>query len=255
MLKAILNEAPAKELEGFYKKEGEIWLLQVEPVSGFALENVAGLKSALAKERENFETASRKLTAVEGLDVEAAKEAMAELEKLRAIDPAKEADKIADEKFKAAAKKLADKHNSEVAEYKSKIESLTGVVDEVVRKQVSAEALAREKGNSDLLMPIIMPRTRTVEKSGAYVVEVLDEYGNIATDAKGDPLDISGFVAKLKQDDRFKAAFAESGTSGTGKGPNGSPGGARLKRSTMSMSERAEYIRQHGQDAYHSLEK
>jgi hypothetical protein len=116
-------------------------------------------------------------------------------------------------------------------------------------------ALAEAKGAVDLLLPHVLASTRTVEKEpGRFEVEVIDKDGNVRIDGKGNNMDIKGLVAEMRQSEAFGRAFDGTGHSGSGKQPGGGTGGSgTLKRSKMTTAQKAEYVREHGQEAFLKL--
>lgn len=230
-LKAILDsieDAPESVREHYTERDGK-FVLGVEPVGGYALEDVSGLKSALGKERTTREKLERDVIAFKDLDPAKARAALAELEELKALDPAKEADKIASAKFEAAKTQLLEKHNADITEREGRIKTLSGAVDGLVREQRATAAIAEAKGAVDLLLPHVLRFTRTVEKDGKFSVEVIDAEGNgRIADSKGSPMTIKDLVAEMRQSETFGRAFDGDGHSGSGKQQD-SPGGLPAK--------------------------
>ena len=234
------------------------FILDVEPAHGLNLENVDGLKSALGKERTAREKLERDVVKFKDIDPDKARDALAKLEELSEIDPEKEADKIANTKFEAAKKQLVEKHGQALEEREDRIKALSGQIDNLIREQRATTALAAEKGSVDLLLPHVLNMTRTVERDGKWDVEVVDRDGNVRIDGNGKNMTIEGLVAEMKQPgSAFERAFDASGQSGSGKQPGKqSPGGSgQLKRSQMTLQQKADYQREHGQEAYLKLPK
>lgn len=261
MLKAIVDglDSVPEALRGYYEEDADLgkFRLKVEPVEGFALEDVSGLKSALGKERTTREKLERDFAKFKDIDPEKAREALAKVEEYRTIDPKKDADRIANEKFEAAKGQLLEKHLEEIATRDKRIEHLAATVSELMIDQVATAALAEAKGSVDLLLPHVKARTRVKEVDGKFVVEVIDKDGNVRiADAKGTPMDIKGLVAEMRQSEAFGRAFEGSGQSGSGMQPNNGGGGSsQLKRSAMTTQQKADYIAEHGQAAFLKLPK
>ena len=219
------------------------FVLAVDPVGGFALENVDGLKSALGKERTQRETLERTVIKFKDLDPDKARTALAELEELKKIDPASEADKIANTKFEAAKAQLLEKHGQDLAERDGRIEKLSGAMDKLVRQAAATAAIAEAKGSVELLLPHVLSSTRVKETDdGEFVVEVIDSKGNVRIgDSRGSPMDLSGLVAEMRQSDKYARAFDGEGHSGSGKQPD-NPGGGQKGDFGGDKSERAQAI-------------
>ena len=232
-IKAIvtkLDDAP-EALREHYAEKGGKFVLSVDAVDGFALEDVSGLKTALGKERTQRERLEQDVVKFKDLDPDRARTALTELEELKKLDPSKEADKIANTKFEAAKAQLIEKHGADLKAKDDRIGVLTGAVDSLVREQRATAAIAAAKGSVDLLLPHVLKNTRTVEKDGRFLVEVVDADGNVRIgDGKGTPLDLDGLVAEMRASDTFARAFDGEGHSGSGKQQD-APGGARTKGS------------------------
>lgn len=210
------------------------FVLQVESVSGFALENVEGLKSALGKERTKVGTLEAAVAGFKGLDPEKVKTDLAKLADLEKIDPATEADKIAEAKVRAATDQLVAKHTQEADALKSTIAGLSKSLEGYAIDAVATAAIAKEKGVPELLMPLIRAQTRVKMADGKVAVEVLDKDGNVRIgDAKGNPMTIEGLVAEMKSSEAYGRAFEGSGQSGTGKRPGETGGPAKTTQGNV----------------------
>lgn len=251
-LKAITDAVPDGLADYYTAREDGKFVLSVESVDGYALEDVTALKNTLGKERTERKEYQRKLTAFGDLDPDAAQTAIARAAELESFDPKAEADKLASERFEAASKDLGKKHTAELAKREDRIKALSDTVDKIVRRQQAAEQLASAKGSVELLMPHILAHTRTVETDGRYDVEIVDDYGNIKTSNSGANMSLAEYVAELKSNEAYGRAFDASSNKGSGKEQRKS-GGAGLKRGTMSADEKLAYQTEHGQEAYLKL--
>lgn len=214
--------APGAAADG---TEGK-FVLKVESVGGFALENVDGLKSALGKERTQREKLEKDVVKYKDIDPDKAREALAKLAELGTLDPAKEADKIANTKFEAAKAQLLEKHGAELTQRDQRIGQLHKTVETLLVDAAATSALAEAKGSVELLLPHVRAHTRVKEVDGKFSVEVVDKDGNgRIADGKGTPMDIGGLVAEMKKSDTFGRAFEGTGHSGSGAQPNGGSGG------------------------------
>lgn len=227
-LKAILpslDGIPEALHEHYTQSDDGRFVLSVTEVDGFVLENVTNLKSALGKERTEREKLEKQVVKFKDIDPDKARDALAKLDELTQIDPAKEADKIANTKFEAAKAQLLEKHTGEITSRDERIGHLTKTVESLMIDQVATAALAEAKGSVDLLLPHVRAHTRVKEVDGRFAVEVIDKDGNVKiANAKGDPMDIKGLVAEMKASDTFSRAFEASGNTGSGKTP-GNGGG------------------------------
>lgn len=215
------------------------FVLGVEAVGGWALEDVSGLKTTFSKEMTERKRLAKELERFKDLDPDKAREALVKVEEFGAIDPAKEADKLANSKFEAAKAQLLEKHTSEIKARDDRNTYLTNTVDELVRVSRATAALAEAKGSVDLLLPHVLKNTRTVEKDGKFAVEVIDAEGNVRiADGKGTPMDLKGLVAEMRQSEVYSRAFEGDGQSGTGKTADTLGGGAQKGDFGGSREER-----------------
>lgn len=258
-LKAVVEsiDVVPEAVRGFYQETDGKFILQVEPVDGYALEDVQGLKTTLGKEMTLRKKLEKDVVRFKDIDPEKAREALSRLEELGNLDPAKEADKIANTKFEAAKAQLLDKHKGEIEAREGKIGSLTKTIESLLIDANATAAIAEAKGSVELLLPHVQKHTRVREaEGGKYLVEVVDKDGNARIgNAKGDPMTISDLVQEMRRSDAFGRAFEGSGQSGSGKQPGNGGGGMpqAKRRSEMSEKERAEFVDAHGLDAYKSL--
>ena len=260
-LKAILTAEEHKGVSEiirneYTEKDGKFFLA-VDPVEGYTLENVDGLKTSLGKERTQVATLQTNLAKFKDLDPDAARQAMIELEELRAIDPKKEADKIVATKFETAKTQLVAKHNQDLAARDERIKKLSGTIENLLVDSVASTVIAEAKGSIELLLPHVRRSTRVTEKDGAFQVEVIDKEGNTRIgDSKGTPMSIKDLIADMRNSETFGRAFEGDGTTGSGKRPGTSGGGTPtggLKRSTMTPEQKREYQQKHGQTAFLKL--
>lgn len=213
----------------YVEKDGK-FVLDVETVDGFSLEDVNGLKTALGKERTRADKAEGLIGKFKDLDPDKARAALTELEELKKLDPNKEADKIANSKFEAAKTQLLEKHTGEITSRDERIGHLTKTVEGLLIDAAATSALAEAKGSVELLLPHVRAHTRVKEVDGKFTVEVVDKDGNAKiADSKGTPMDIKGLVAEMRQSEAFGRAFEASGSSGTGKLPGNGGGGGGQK--------------------------
>lgn len=224
MLKAVvekIEDAP-ETVRSFYKaRDDGKFVLSVEEADGYALENISGLKSALGKERSTREQLERDVVRFKDIDPDKAREALAKWEEFQAIDPAKEADKIADTKFNAAKDQLVKKHGDEIKTREDRIARLTGAVDGLTRKQQATAAIADAKGAVELLLPHVLSHTKVKETdAGEFMTQVVDAAGEVRFNSAGEPMTVKELVAEMRGSESFSRAFDGDGQSGSGKQPD-----------------------------------
>jgi hypothetical protein len=266
-LKAIvetIDEVPETQRDLYAEADGK-FVLQVEPVNGYALENVAGLKTTLGKEMTQRKALEKTVLKFKDIDPDKAREALVKLEELGNLDPAKEADRIVSERMAAAKQQLLDKHTGDLKERDGKIGHLTKTVENLLIDNAATAALAEAKGSVDLLLPHVQRHTRVREMDGRYVVEVVDKDGNARIgNSNGDPMTIKDLVQEMRQSETFGRAFEGTGNTGSGTRPNTGGGGSpQIKRKAdlykdaktpdAQRKARVAYVEKHGSAAYAAL--
>ena len=233
MLKAFLESIDGVEHADLYKevdigggKKG--YALNVEPVGGWGLEDVGGLKSALEKQKNEASSAKSALKEFEGLDPKQVREQLARLEELGKGTP--DVDKIVSGKVSQLSKKF----DEERLELTKRADSLRSVVDETLRKQAAIQALASARGNVDLLLPHVLSQTRTREVDGRFVVEVVNADGTVRIKDANSDMSISDLISEMKASPNYGVAFQGTDKSGSGAGGGGkhTPGQYKSEAST-----------------------
>lgn len=257
-IKAILDnlEGLSDELKALYKpiREGANagkFLLDVESIGGFSLENVDGLKNAYAATKQELDTAKQALEGYKGLPAaREVRQKLKKLEDLEKIDPTAEADRLAAAKAESQIAELTRQHETEVKSRDKRIEHLTATLESVLVDQQLDAAIVKHKGIPELLRPMLRPRVKVVEKDGEFETKVVDAKGQqeyVIRDNKPVPATIEDLVAKTKADPLFGRAFEASGRSGSGaeSGERGGAGGAANPwlRATFNLTEQMRLLK------------
>ena len=230
MLKAVvtdLNEIDEGH-RGFYTQKDGKFFLNVTPVDGFQLDNTTGLKTALGAERNNVAVLTEQLKPYQGLDAaaartaieriaafgeitpDAAKTAVETAQRLSALDPAKEGERIAGEKFETLKGQLQAQFTlreteltTQVKTANTAIESLTGQLQTVMADgQIKSEvAKANPLDDArDAVELLVSKFVRTSMKDGKVAVDVLDTNGNPRIkDVNGTPFTVADLVAEIRE--------------------------------------------------------
>ena len=240
-LKAILDEETFQTLDpvmqAHYAKVDDEYRLQVEAVNGWSLDDVTGLKKVLQEAKADRKALREKLKGYDGLDVDAARDALAKIDEVANWTPA---DKVA-EVVDRETKKLIEKHAAEVKAKEERETSLIGALDDLLIRSEAVSALAKHKGNEDLLLPIILANAVREEVEGKHFARVRDGDGNIRmTQKQGShaPMEIAEFVESMTKDPRYQVAF--EGSEATGSGFQNRKGGGGASGFTLSESDAAD---------------
>lgn len=194
------------------------YVLNVDKAHGFEVDDVAGLKSSLGEERKNRERFEGEAGSVRA-QLETATKRVTDLE---ALDPEKDADKIANVKFEAMRGGLVTQHETALATEKTRADNyLTGLRTALIRQEATTEIVGLV-GKPKWLLDPVCNQCRLKEGTDAdgvpvFTVEVLDgnqtpRIGNSA----GDLFTIKQLVAEMQADPEWADAF--DGTKETGAG-------------------------------------
>ena len=194
--------------------------LQVEPVSGLELSDTAALKNALSRERSNAQNAAKALKAFEGMDAEAAREAMGKVEEIANFNP----EQKVEEAIRAREKQIFAKHKSEIERVQGESDLLRTQLSDNLVTSAAAKAISEAKGAVDLLLPHVLQSAKLRQTAtGNFIVEVVDTEGNPRVgDAQGNPMTIPQLVDEMRASDGFSRAFEPTGATGAGTSPNAS---------------------------------
>jgi hypothetical protein len=240
-LKAMVDtlDAVPEEARGFYVQGDSGYRLAVEGVE--FPEQVAGLKSALEKERE-----ARK--ALEGKFAQMPED----------FDPSRwkqltEAEQKREEEL-ALARGEFDKVKQRMEEQaRQKEERLTSQLDRKVRDQALVQAAAEHDGYTHLLPEHATKFVQVREEAGERVAVVVDEKGEARLNADGSRMSVSQLVSWMKEQERYWPLFRGQGIAGGGAAGGSGAGGARKSLKDMSDFEKAQYVQQHGLEKYLGL--
>lgn len=250
-LKAVVTDlnTVAEELRGLYKEtDGGKHVLNVEPVEGYALEDVSSLKTAYESEKAARKTANEKLTAFNGIDATQAREAIATVERFKGFDPEKDAERIADEKFNNAKAQLQAEFEDKIKPYETENISLKSALIQDKVDTLAMQAITAANGTVELLMPIIKSKTKAEFIDGKVVVSVLGDDGKprIKDHVNNVLLGVDDLVAELRSNDAYGGAFKATG-GGSGGIPlkHGAPDTQKPDARGTRDQQAAHYAKKH----------
>jgi hypothetical protein len=224
----------SEAVKALYRQEGEYFVLDVESVDGWSLEDVNGLKSALGAQKAEVTKLNGQLKAFKSedgtvLDPVVAREAIEKAARYEKMKP----EEMAQERVRTALDQANSQHKTIVDGKDGEIAKLKKVIESVMVDQAATSALAKAGGNIKLLLPHVKSSTRVVQdESGNFKVEVFDSAGNPRVATKGGKagdMTIDDLVSEMAASTDFGTAFdskARSGgnsTSGNGNGNGGRP--------------------------------
>ena len=192
------------------------------------IEDTAGLKSALQKEREAARTAEKQAKAWMALgktpeEIAALVDAQRKAEADRALKGG-EFDKVKNQ--------IVEQSEREKTDLRNIIKSKDAAIERYLIDAQATAAISEMKGIPVLLLPHVKAAVKVVEDNGDFVTRVVDAQGNPRVNSKGEFLSIRDLVDEMRQNEVFGRAFEPTGATGSGAG--GSGGG-----STKTMTESA----------------
>ncbi len=213
------HDALPDALKAEYIEKDGSFLVDIQPVEGFALENITGLQNALSATRTERDTALETAKVFDGIDAEAAKTAIIKVKEYASFDPDQ---KIA-EGIKAQKEMIIGEHNKAMNVKDDTIGKLTSQVEKHLIDSTATVAINDAKGNLTLLMPHIKQQTRMKEVDGNYIAQILDGNKNVRIgDTQGTNMTMKQLVDEMKTKPEFASAFEGTGSSGTTTKPGGS---------------------------------
>ncbi len=217
--------------EGFgdhYKEQDGKFILDVEQVNGYSLENVTGLKSALQSERSSATDLKSQLSDFENKLSHFQSQA----------DQAKEQKTAKD----GSLEQLQNKLNEMVKVGERRDSELTNMkIDNVVNKALSSVELMQ--GGAELLSPHIRSQVKLID--GA--VKVIDpKTGSIRLTANGSEISDMTVNELISGDfkSRYAIAFKGDQVTGSGAKTTGSTSSGQVKFSEMSGDDRAKLYKE-----------
>lgn len=243
--------AKLEEVDEAYRalyKQREDGRFQIDAEGAEGSEDVQGLKTAFAKQKEEQLALKQRL---EGLSQNELKE----LKKLKKEREDEARDKLEkDGNFEAVKAQMIAKHNDELKAEQDKIAALKRNLEKVLIQDAATQAIVEAKGNPKLLGPIVRGAMSLVEEGGEYKVRIVDAAGQpIVSNAKGDPMTILGYVESLKAIPDYQPAFSASGSQGGGSPPSGASGDTSKPIAKWSGQEKIDYIQKNGTEAWRDL--
>lgn len=251
-----------EDLHDLYEKQDDGSFSLIPPegfVSADDVEDTAGLKSALAKTRDEKRELARKLKNTSekfaGFDMD-------EYEKLKGAETDAETAKLAAAgEWDKIKEQMITQHAADLQKERDENARLTRQLEAVQVDSKVVEAISKAGGNVELLKPHV--RSRLQLNTDDFTTTVLDDDGKTPkVDGDGNPVTIDTLISEMRKSDTYAGAFKASDQSGSGSdpgkagdGPSGANGGmpkvnaGDLRRGTMSDKEKNEYQKEHGLDA------
>ena len=243
-------QAQVKTLEGLPEGVAELYtelpdnggfLLDVEPVNGFALENVAGLKETLADRKSKAAERKTALAAFDGIDPAKARTALEKYAEIENWTP----DQKAQEAIEANKAQLQDKFDKDLGELNAKYDNVNRQLHDALVVQGATAAIAEAGGNVKLLLPHVTKQMKLVDQDGKLVAKIVDDKGQPRVTMKSgstDDMGLGELLETMKSSDDFGSAFAGSNAAGGGGGQNlRTPGGGSGKDVHLTFEQAQDF--------------
>lgn len=247
MLDAIIlekekfDELSENEQQHYTEREGKFYL-DVTAVDGVALENVTALKTTVGKLRGNEKKLQMDLTALqekfEDIDPDEARTAIKKYDEVKNWD----GDQKVREAVDASKKELVKAHKKQVEQLEGELaDSQDQLTDAIVDTKV-VEALQKEEGNVELLLPHVKKHVRMAKNStGKWIPEVINDANEPRVgDSDGNPMTITQFIQEIKTQKTFAACFPGANSTGSGGSDSSNDGKSKKKTGkgkTISASD------------------
>jgi hypothetical protein len=205
------------DFQPFYKKtdEGKFVIDDDSPPVKSAVKLVVGLSTALRNSRAEAKKGSVDLTPLKTYgntpDEIATKinETIATLnEQIKGVNP----DKMKGE--------LAKQFAGEIETHKKTAEALKTQLYTVLVKKEAVDAIGRQKGDVELLLPFVEKHVQTVQlANGSFGVRVVDSKGEPEYNTSGGEMTVDELVAAMKTQPKYAKLFASESPKGGGAAP------------------------------------
>lgn len=245
MLNAVVPNLDGVEeslKEHYVEKDGKFHL-NVTKVDGISLENVDGLKNTVSTLRtsektlqQEVKTAKEATIAIQtkldelqetykGIDVEQAREAIGKIEDIKNWDgetKVKEAVQLAfqqtEQKMQTKIDAVVTQHTTEKETLQKDLVSSQEQLQNAIVTTKIVEAISKEGGNVDVLMPHVKSQVVMIKDSrGTWKPEVQNNDGDPRVNSDGADLSVLQLVQEMKTQDVFAGCFSGANSSGTGK--------------------------------------
>lgn len=238
-LKAKLTslDGLSEDVKKLYKQVDDHYVLDVESVDGYSLEDVSGLKSTLGKNKTEITELKAKVAAIGDLDPAAAREALEKVKEFGTLKP----EEMAKEKVRAALDQANAQFKTQLEAKDAEVSGLTRHLTSVMIDQAATAALAAKGGNVRLLLPHVKSSAKVVKTDSGFAVQVVDTEGHpriVANKGGTSDMTLEQLVDEMSASTDFAAAFSSSSRSGGGS-QSGNGGGGNGRPKTISANDQA----------------
>lgn len=215
----------SEDLHGFYGKTEHGFKLQVE--GAIPEKDVAGLKHTLNEIKEDRDNLKKLIKPWKeaGLLDKGADDVLSLMEehnKLKSIDPSKEADRLAAEKAEALNREWASKFNTETGRLTTELNQALSMNREMVISNEIRDAAQETKANPKLIDPIIRQFIGVKEDGSVFVRNPQSGTPDFGPD--GMELTVAQKMHQMRESQDYMVLFEGTGNSGSGNAGFAPPG-------------------------------
>jgi len=235
-----LDKVPA-QFQGAYveNEDKEVGGFTISPAAKPLVEAISGLGTALSKARKEAKgkTAPNISEILAPLGVDSIEAAQEMFDTMKAEIEKSSDGKINLDKMRAGMQKEFDKL---LQGKDSELGTMSQSLHRYLIEKEAVNAIASQKGVTDLLLPHIKSQTKVIQDGTDFVVRVLDSDGEARGDGKGGFMSVTDLVAELKVSPTFGRAFESEAPRGGGSPPASPrpPSASQPKGREMSATEK-----------------
>lgn len=250
-------ESAPEGIRGLYKAgEDGNFRLRVKPKNGWDLQNVAGLSSALNKEKAAVKQLKQNplLSAFGDTPVEELQARLAKLEELESMDMNQEVSKQVETRLRNATDAQKAQHNKELQALREKAMKTEAQLQKVLLDGELMSSLTEagvKKEQAKVLAAYLRPSLKMDIDGSDYKALVMNG-DEVRYNAEARPLSIKELVAEIKSDKSFEDFFEGRNKQGGGMpadSQGGMPKGVKKDPEQMSRKEKMAYMKAQIQQA------
>lgn len=239
-LKAFIKDLSEVEenQQALYKESDGGYVLEVDPVDGYDLQNVSALKNAMQKLKGDYEQAKTTLKSFGELDPQDALKKLERYEKLKDLNP----EKLKKELKIEAQELVASEYKAKIEAANKKADSLKAAVRKAALQEVNA-AIASTGANPVFLEGYLSKVADVEFNDDGYELVFKNKNGekrfNIDDNGNSVPFTAKDLVNELKKDETYGQIFPSDSNSGNGKTTNYRPSKPGIK--LISPADKQKY--------------
>ena len=227
--------------QALYKKTEDGYVVEIEPVDGFDLQNISSLKNALTVLKGENEQVKTTLKSFGELDPKEVLKKLDRYEQLKDMNP----EKIKKELMIDARNELDNEYKTKLSGMNDQMDKLKSSIKKAARNEILS-LIAKEGGTPEFAQSYIESITDVEIKDGNYKLKFLQENGQdrFTFDDKNNPIPYTAehLIKDLKEHKTFGKMFPTPSNSGAGGPSKYNAGSVREGVKVISASQEGEYL-------------